>query len=172
MFKTFGPVLAVVLYDWRAARAVIARNMYLAVFFVGCFAAGYIGGHETERYLIWGAPAVYLLVAIALQNHRAALLRSAWVFVLLVLAQAFSAHVFFGFPDPGLAVADWVMMTTASAKLWGIVNRLLVVDDFSWNMWSYFGSRPFHALELGIYSAFSAALILYIRWAERTELAQ
>jgi hypothetical protein len=63
-------------------------------------------------------------------------------------------------------------MTTASAKLWGVVDRLLVIDDFSWNMWSYFGSRPFHALELGIYSAFSAALILYIRWAERTELAQ
>jgi hypothetical protein len=170
LFMTFGPVLAVVLYDWRAARDVATKHFYLAVFFAGCFAAGYIGGHETERYLIWSAPAVYLLIAMALQNHGAALLRSAWVFTALVGAQAFAEHVFFGIPDPSLAVGDWSNLTTLSQKTWGVINRLLVVDDFSWNLWSYFGSRPFHALLLAIYIAFSAFLIGYLRWAERPRL--
>jgi hypothetical protein len=170
LFMTFGPVLAVVLYDWRAARDVAAKHFYLAVFFAGCFTASYIGGHETERYLIWSAPAVYLLVAMALQNHRAALLRSAWVFAALAGAQALAEHVFFGIPDPSLAVGDFGTLTTTGEKIWGIVNRLVIVDDFSWNLWSYFGSRPFHALLLAIYIAFSAFLIAYLRWAERPRL--
>jgi hypothetical protein len=167
MFMTFGPVLAVVLYDWRAARDVIARHFYLAVFFAGCFAAGYVGGHDTERYLIWAAPVMYLLIAGALQRHADALLRSAWVFVALVGAQALAEHVFFGIPDYSLAVGDWKCLTTFGEKAWGVLNRLVIIDDFSWNIWSYFGSRPFHALLLGIYLAFSAFLIAYLRWAER-----
>jgi hypothetical protein len=168
MFLTFGPVLAVVLYDWRAVRDVIGQHVYLAVFFTGCFAAGYLGGHETERYLIWSAPTVYLLIAIALQNHRVALLRSAWVFTALVIAQALSERVFFGIPDPSLAVGDWSALMTPGQKIWGAINRLVIVDDFSWNLWSYFGSRPFHMLSLGIYVAFSVSIITYLWCVERT----
>ncbi len=165
-FMTFGPVLAVVLYDWRAVRDLLAKHAYLAVFVAGCCATGYIGGHETERYLLWAAPVAYLCVALALQHHCAALLRNAWVFTALVAAQALAEHVFFGIPDPSLAVGDFTVLTTRGEKIWGVVNRLVVVDDFSWNLWSYFGSRPFHALLLGIYAVFSAMLVAYLRWAE------
>ncbi|HXD74821.1 MAG TPA: hypothetical protein VN628_13830, partial [Vicinamibacterales bacterium] len=161
-FMTFGPVLAVVMYDWRAVLARVRSHFYLLVFFGGCFAAGYVGGHETERYLIWGAPFVYLLIASALERHRAALLRSAWVFVLLAGAQALAEHVFFGIPDPSLPVGDWATLTTIGEKAWGAINRLVIVDDFSWNLWSYFGSTGFHALLLGLYAAFSALMIAYL----------
>jgi hypothetical protein len=167
LFMTFGPVLAVVFHDWRAARDVVRRHAYLAVFFASCFAAGYVGGHETERYLIWAAPVVYLLIATALQNHGEALMRSAWVFVALAGAQLAAEHVFFGIPDPSFAVADFSTLTTIGEKIWGVINRLVIIDDFSWNLWSYFGSRPFHALLLAVYVVFSVLLILYLRWAER-----
>jgi len=166
-FMTFGAVIAFVMYDWRAACGLIGRHFYLLVFCGGCFAAGYLGGHETERYFLWAAPVVYLLVAGALERHGAALMRSAWVFVLVVGAQALGEHVFFGIPDPSLAVGDWATLRTVGERAWGAINRLVIVDDFSWNIWSYFGSRPFHALLLGIYVAFSAFLIAYLRWAER-----
>src|SRR6185312_2041009 len=91
-FMTFGPVLAVVLRDWRSVRDTVAAHFYLLVFLGGCFAAGYLGGHETERYLLWSAPLMYLLIAQALQHHKAALLRNAWVFTLLVGAQALASH--------------------------------------------------------------------------------
>jgi hypothetical protein len=89
------------------------------------------------------------------------------VFVLLVGAQALGEHVFFAIPDYSVAVNDWSTLTTFGEKAWGILNRLVIVDDFSWNLWSYFGSRPFHALLLCIHVAFSAFLITYLWWAER-----
>ena len=166
-FMTFGAVIALVLYDWRAAVDLIGRHFYLLVFCGGCVATGYLGGHETERYFLWMAPVAYLLIAGGLERHGAALMRSAWVFVLVVGAQALGEHVFFGIPDPSLAVGDWATLRTVGEKTWGAINRLVIVDDFAWNIWSYFGSRPFHALLLGIYIAFSAFLIAYLRLAER-----
>jgi hypothetical protein len=166
-YMTFGPVIAVVLYDWRSALRLLAQNVYLVVFFGWCFLTSYIGGHDTERYLIWGVPVMYLLVATALERHAPALLRSAWVFVALITAQAFSEHLFFAYPDPSNAVGDWSTLTTAGEKIWGVLNRLLVIDDFYWNLWSYFGSKPFHALMLAIYALFSLGLILYLQFVER-----
>ena len=166
-FMTFGPVLAIVLYDWRRVRDLVMKHFYLVVFFGGCFAGGYVGGHETERYLIWASPVVFLLIAQALERHGAALVRSAWMFVALVGAQALGEHVFFGIPDPSFSVAEWSSLTTVGQKAWGVINRLVIVDDFSWNLWSYFGSRPFHALLLAIYAAFSASLMLYLWRVER-----
>ncbi len=166
-FLTFGPVIAVVLYDWRAVRAFLMKHTYLVVFFGGCFLTSYIGGHENERYLLWSAPVLYLLIALAVQRHARALMRSAWVFAALVAAQALSEHVFFGIPDPSLPVGDWATLTTFGEKAWGLVNRLVIVDDFSWNLWSYFGSRPFHMLLLGIHCVFAAFLMTYLWWAER-----
>ena len=82
-------------------------------------------------------------------------------------AFAFGEHIFFAYPDPNTAVGDWSTLTTAGEKTWGVLNRLLVIDDFYWNLWSYFGSKPFHALLLAIYALFSLGLILYLRHAER-----
>jgi hypothetical protein len=162
-FMTFGPILTVVLYDWRAVRAVAAKHFYLAVFFGGVFAASYIGGHETERYLIWAAPVAYLLIAIALQNHGAALMRNAWVFVLLVGAQALGEHVFFGIPDYSLPVNDWATLTTFGERAWGLLDRLVIIDDYSWNLWSYFGSRPFHFVQLCLDAALAGFLVWWLR---------
>jgi hypothetical protein len=165
-FMTFGPVIAVVMYDWRRMLELAKQHAYLIPFLGGCVVTSYVGGHENERYLLWAAPVMYLMIALSLQHHATALMRSAWVFVLLVGAQALAEHVFFGIPDPSLSVGDWSALTTPGEKIWGAVNRLVVVDDFSWNLWSYFGSRPFHVLLLGLYAAFSASLITYLWWAE------
>jgi len=168
-FLTFGPVIAVVAYDWRLVRDMIAKHAYLFVF-MGCvFVTSYIGGHENERYLVWGAPVMYLLIALALERHARALLRNAAVFVALVVAQVISAHILTPIPDPSLAVGDWKYLTTFGEKAWGALNRLFVIDDFAWNIWSYFGSPPFHMLLLGLYLAFSLGLIAYLWWAERGE---
>jgi hypothetical protein len=166
-FLTFGPVIAIVAYDWRRMRDVFARHAYLFVYFAGCFLTSYVGGHENERYLIWGAPLVYLLIAMALERHERALLRNAWIFVALAVGQTLASHILFPIPDYSLAVGDWHSLTTFGEKAWGVLNRLLVIDDFAWNVWSYFGSRPFHVLLLAIYAAFSSVLVTYLWRVER-----
>jgi len=166
-FLTFGPVIAVVVYDWRLLRDMVAKHGYLFVFLGCCFATSYLGGHENERYLIWAAPVMFLLIAMALERHERALLRSAWVFVGLLGAQALAEHIFFPIPDYSLAVTDWSYTVTFGERAWGALNRLFVIDDFAWNLFSYFGSRPFHALLLAIYVAFSSLLMLYLWRIER-----
>jgi hypothetical protein len=57
-------------------------------------------------------------------------------------------------------------MPTRAAKLYAALNRLFVIDDFYWNLWSYFGSQSFHAALLVLYFCFSALLMLWIYRAE------
>jgi len=38
-----------------------------------------------------------------------------------------------------------------------------ILNDFYWNLWSNFGSRPFHLLRLTWYAAFSALIIVWLR---------
>ena len=77
--------------------------------------------------------------------------------------QALAEHVLFGIPDPSLPVNDWGTLTTFGEKAWGVIDRLVVIDDYSWNLWSYFGSQPFHAVLLGLYLLFSISLVFRLR---------
>ena len=160
-FITFGPVLALTFYDWRRARRTLVEQPHLAFYLVAFGVLAYIGGHDTERYLFWAMPVVYLLLAQAMVAQRQAL-GSTYLVAALVVAQAVSARVLWSIPSPSLAVASLSEMPTPSAKLYSILNRLFVIDDFHWNLWSNFGSRPFHALLLAIYLLFSAATIGWI----------
>jgi hypothetical protein len=40
---------------------------------------------------------------------------------------------------------------------------VFVIDDFHWNLWSNFGSRPFHLVQLAFYLAISATVIALMR---------
>jgi hypothetical protein len=161
-FMTFGPVIAIVLYDWRDAVEFLRMHRHLAAYLVACAAFAYVGGHDTERYLIWAAPVVYVLVGRALVRQRA-VLRGAALAAALVIAQMVSERVLWGIPDPTRAVTAFSDLSGAVAKTGSILNRLFVIDDFHWNLWSNFGSRPFHLLLLGLYAAFSALVIVWMR---------
>ena len=142
-----------------------ALRPFLAAYVVLFGALAYVGGNDTERYLFWSMPVVYLLIARALVAHRRAL-SSTYLAAVLLVAQVVSARVLWSIPSPSLAVASLREMPTSAAKLHSILNRLFIIDDFHWNLWSNFGSRPFHALLLAIYVAFSAAMIAWLHIRE------
>jgi hypothetical protein len=161
-FFTFGPMIVLALYDWRRTARLLGEHFYLVVYAAGCAATGYVGGHETERYWLWATPVVYVPLAFAMARHKEALLRNAWLFTALVLAQAVSERVFWSIPDPGLGVPVFGEWPWVWPRVYSIINRLVVIDDFFWNLWSYFGSRPFHALMLCIDGAFAAMLCWWL----------
>ena len=169
VFITFGPIVTLAVYEWRKGKSLLSQHVYLLVYVLGCALTGYVGGHETERYFLWAAPLVYLLVARAIASNRESLLHSAWVFMALVCAQALSARIFWGIPDPSMELSGLNEMPDAATKAAALINRLLVIDSFHGNLWSYFGSRPFHVLRLFLYAAFSAFLIW---WLERRKSEQ
>lgn len=162
-FFTIGPVLTLALYDWRATCRLLGEHFYLVIFALGCLATGYVGGHETERYWLWAAPVAYVPIAMAMAHHKDALLKNAWVFVSLVLAQAISERIFWPVPDPGSPVPAFGDWPGFWSRVYSVLDRLIVIDDYFWNLWSYFGSRPFHAVMLGIDVAFAAFLCWWLR---------
>ena len=166
-FIAFGPLIAVAVYDWRATVAFLRQRLDLAALPVVCVVLAYIGGHDTERYLFWSMPVIYLLIARSVERHRALLLAPAITVVLLV-AQALSQRVLWAVPDPGLAVTPLSGVSGLAARLYAVANRVFVIDDFHWNLWSNFGSRPFHLAQLSFYLAVSAAIIAMMHWRAKS----
>jgi hypothetical protein len=168
-FTAFGPVLAIVAFDWRAAARTLADHEWLLVFGVLCGGLAFIGGSDTERFAYWSLPVVYLLLGRAIERHKA-MLGSAGLATSILVLQAVSARVFWGIPDPagdatGLAAQSW------PARVYGVVDRLVVMDGFHWNLWSSFGSRPFRLVRLAAYLIVTVALVSWMRVRARTSPA-
>ena len=126
-----------------------------------CIALAYVGGHDTERYFFWAMPAVYLLIAQSLERQLP-VVSSAAVASMLVAGQLLAERVFWAVPDPGSAVTP-LADVGGLERLYAIANRVFVIDDFHWNLWSNFGSRPFHLVQLAFYLALSAAIVLLMQ---------
>jgi hypothetical protein len=164
-FFTFGPVLAIVAFDWRRAARFLASRWDLAAYL--CFFAflSYVGGTDTERLLLWAMPVVYVLIGRALETYpRLFLIAPALV---LAAAQAVSERIFWPIPSPGTNVEAFAASASWPARAWGLVNRAIVVDDFHWNLWSTFGSRPVHALTLAWDLAFTGAFVFWLTLRSR-----
>ncbi len=156
---TFGPVLAVIAFDWRRALQFLADHEWLAAFFIACAALSFVGGSDTERFAFWSLPVIYLLLARAIERHRG-ILRSVPLVAALIVAQAVSARLFWGIPDPhGETVTALAAGAGWSDQVYGFLNRLLVVDSFHFNLWSSFGSRPFRLLRIALYVVVIGGLI-------------
>lgn len=165
-FITFGPILAIVGYDWRNAWSLLRRERHLGGFLLVCMVLAYVGGHDTERYLAWAAPVVYAVIGRAIIRHREALSSVGLVATLLV-AQLVSEHVFWAIPSPSNAVAAFTESPTPAAMLYAALNRLFVIDDFNGNLWSDFGSPQFHLALLGLYGAVSALVVVWMHQRTR-----
>jgi hypothetical protein len=160
-FIAFGPIIAVVLYDWRATWAFVRQRADLAALPVLCIGLAYVGGHDTERYFFWAMPVVYLLIAQSMERQYR-VVSSAAVATVLIAGQLLAQRVFWAIPDPGTAVAP-LSDVGGLARWYAIANRVFVIDDFHWNLWSNFGSRPFHLVQLAFYLTLSLAIVLMMR---------
>lgn len=161
-FIAFGPMIAIVAYDWRATREFLRERPDLATVLAACLVLGYIGGTDTERFVFWAMPVMYLLVARSIERHRALLVAPGLALVVIV-GQLLSERVLWPVPDPGRAVTPLLEVDGLPARIYAVVNRLFVIDDFHWNLWSTFGSRPFHLAQLAFYLVLSVVIITMMR---------
>ena len=162
-FTAFGPMLAIVLFDWRRALRFLADHRWLAAFLAGCTTLAFFGGSDTERFAFWSMPVVYLLLADVVQQN-ADVFRSWYVIALLTFTQSIAARIFWGIPDPRAEQAVALAQSgNWTDKGYGVLNRLFVIDDFHWNLWSTFGSRPFRLLRIAWYVCVGVSLLLLMR---------
>jgi hypothetical protein len=161
-FITFGPaVAAVIWFDRARARDWLRERPELAFYLAACGVLGFIGGTDTERLLFWALPVVYTLAARAIERHRAVLAGGALAAV-LIASQLVSARVFWPIPDVLTSPTALRDVPSFGARVYAALNRIVVMDDYYWNLWSFFGSRPWHAVLLAYDLVFVAGVVWWM----------
>jgi hypothetical protein len=161
-FMCFGPVLALPIYAWRPTLRFLAEHEYLAAFILSTAALAYFGGADTERFVFWSFPVTYLMIAMAFERNLDAV-RSLRFAVAMAASQAISSRVFWSIPDPRAGATELGSEPTISGWLYGLADRLFVIDHFYWNLYTSFGSAPFRLLRLAVYITVIGAFLLYFR---------
>jgi hypothetical protein len=162
----FGPLIALPLYDWRRSARFLAEHEALLAFLSATAVLAWIGGADTERFLCWVMPVVYVLVGTSLERHWDAL---TWrpLAIALVLSQAVAARVFWSIPDvDGGTPAPLGASASLGERVYGFLDRLFVIDGFYWNLWSSFGSAGFRLIRLALFGTTVLLLLLAIRYRE------
>ena len=127
-FLAYGPMLVLAMFYWRACLRYMRDHQAIGAFLVGLLGISWIGGGDTERFLTWGAPVIYVLLGIGIAE---AVRDRVPVLVLAVLAvtQAVSARLIWILPavavKPG-AISEIVFLTP-------IGNDISVYDVTSWD---------------------------------------
>ena len=67
-FSAFGPILWLAVLSARRGAAFLAGRQHLAVYLAAFAALAYMGGSDTERFLYWTMPVVYVLIGRALED--------------------------------------------------------------------------------------------------------
>lgn len=92
-FSAFGPILWLAVLRPRQGAAFLARHQHLAVYLAAFAVLAYMGGSDTERFLYWTMPVVYVLIGRALEE--AAGLWPRWLLAGLAGAQFVAARAVF-----------------------------------------------------------------------------
>ena len=115
LFNLFGPVLAVVLFDWRDSLAFLRRHQHQAVFLVLAAGLAWLAGTDTERYGMNMAPVVLVLAGQAILRQRR-VLASPLLIAVLAISQAVAERVFWVIPDPSITRHVFPILTPPSSK--------------------------------------------------------
>lgn len=170
-FTAYGPVLALLVFDGKRVLEDLRANLHLLCFLGLCAVLAFMGGSDTERFVFWAMPVMYLLVGRAFERHLP-IFKGAVIGAVLVVAQAISARIFWPIPDPQVDPAPLATTASWSERVYAFADRVLVIDHFHWNLWSSFGSAPFRAVRLAFYVAVTAAIVFALRRRAREARAE
>lgn len=163
-FTAYGPVLALLIFDARQVGRDLLDRQHLLGFLGLCAVLAFFGGSDTERFLFWAMPVIYLLIGRACERHLA-VVGSAAVGAALLIVQALSARIFWTIPDPAFEAGPLGDAGSMFERLYAVADRVFVIDHFHWNLWSSFGSQPFRLARLAFYLVVAGGLI--VAWRRR-----
>jgi len=149
-FITYGPLIIIPVYFWRRTFNYLWNNQYMLVYLAGFLVLGWIGGSDTERFLFWAMPVVYLLIGIEIEENRN-LFKSPWLILLLAASTICSSRLFWTVADfPNIYKTPFPILSILS-------NKFQYLD-----LWSFFAKRPVQAISLLEYLLLSALLLWWL----------
>ena len=150
-FITYGPLIIIPVYFWRRTVNLLWNNQHMLVYLVGFMVLGWIGGSDTERFLFWAMPVVYLLIGIELEENKN-LFKSPWLILLLTASTICSQRLFW-------TVADFPNIFKTPVPMLSILSNKFQYLD----LWSWFAARSVQAISLLEYLLLSALLLLWLK---------
>jgi len=166
-FFAFGPaILAMIAIDYARTLAFLRSRPHLAVYLVACVLLSFFGGTDTERIAAWAAPVVYVLAGRAIEQFREVLLRWPLVIVLAVVQLA-SERLLWPVPPLDYTIRPFSTIDSRWLQLREALNRMIVIDTHYGNLWSFFGSRAWHAVILAFDIVFVTAVVVLVRSFDR-----
>lgn len=97
LFYSFGPILFLILVNFKNCYKYIGENKELGLILVIIFVLGAAGGSDTERIFYWAMPVVYLIFLVSIE--RISIKNYKYTFGLLVISQLISIRSFLLTPD-------------------------------------------------------------------------
>lgn len=148
-FVAYGPMIVLPLVRWPAVRALLADRSEYAVMLAAIAALAWVGGTDTERFLLWGAPVVLAMVGAAADGMDWT--RARGPLILLAVAQVLNGRWILPTPDAWAhAPRAWPVLTPLAARH---VEYLLSLTP----------DRPMAAVSLAQYLALSAVLVFWLK---------
>ena len=126
----------------------------MSVFLAGMALLAWIGGSDTERFLYWATPIVFVLIGRAFEGH-VEVFRAPALLALLAVSQAISQRIFWTTPDFGPGPHLIPVLTSLSGE---VAYKDLV---------SFHGERWIKAVSLAEYLALAMVLLLWLRHRAR-----
>jgi hypothetical protein len=163
-WTAFGPLLVLPLFTWRRAASFLWNHQYmlgllLIVSLLSSFAspALQLQLQDTERYLFWAMPVVYVLIGRSLEHLLPIMSRP--LLALLIVGQVLAERVFWTIPQPGANDPSNVFSHGSSAILLftPLGGNVEYFDIFpSWM------SQGYRLVLLGEYVALAVVIIAWL----------
>jgi hypothetical protein len=150
-FITFGVLILIPLHFWRRSLKFLGEHQHLLIFLVIFLVLGWIGGSDTERFLFWAMPVVFLLIGVEI-NENLDLFRSPRLVLLLAGATACSMRLFW-------VVADYPNPFKTPFPILSILSNKFQYLD----LWSFFADRTMQVRSLGEYLILSCLILVWLK---------
>jgi hypothetical protein len=148
IFITYGPALSLLAIGWPAVKAHLAKFPDQAMLLLIVLMLAWIGGSDTERFLMWGFPVVLVLIGKAAEQVTWAHAKGAAA--LLLAAQAISGRWLL--PIPSDFVED-------PARVWPILTPFTASSYLQ--LYAQMPDRLMGAVALAEYLALTTVLALW-----------
>ena len=154
-FVGFGPIIIFLVHHWRQALAFLINHQFHFVYLIAIALLGWIGGSDTERFLYWAMPIIYVLIGKGLESNTW-LLQSPLLIIVLGLSQCISQRLIWTIPDyPNTFSHSFPILTPIGSK----------VPYF--DLWSYHGELLIQFISLCQYLLLGLVLLLWLNHRAR-----
>ena len=157
IFITYGPALSLLIVGWPAVKAHLDKFPEQAMLLAFVLVLAWVGGSDTERFLMWGAPVVLVLVGKAAEQVKWREAKGAAI--LLLVGVAVSSRWLLPIPPDFVETPPraWPLLTPWSAQSY-------------LQLYSQNADRLMGAVALAEYVALSMVIAVWFRW--RSALSQ